>query len=63
MNNLMGKLQILKEDQVEVTIYILNGYQCKGTIIGYDQEFISIVNSLTGKENVILMNAISTIEC
>ncbi len=57
----MDKLEVYARTERKVTIYGLNGFQCKGTIVDYDRNFVSIMNERTGEEEIIMMHAISTI--
>lgn len=46
-------------DQRNVTIFLMNGYQLRGTVTGYDDG--AVVLTSDGKQQVIYKHAISTI--
>ena len=48
-----------KRDRVPVTMFLMNGFQMRGTITGFDA-FVVILDS-DGKQQVIYKHAISTI--
>ena len=48
-----------RQDRVPVTLFLMNGFQMRGTIIGYDP-FVVVLDS-DGKQQVIYKHAISTI--
>ena len=48
-----------KRDKVPVTMFLMNGFQMRGTITGFDA-FVVILDS-EGKQQVIYKHAISTI--
>ncbi len=48
-----------RRDQVPVTMFLMNGFQMRGTITGFDA-FVVILDS-EGKQQVIYKHAISTI--
>lgn len=48
-----------KRDKVPVTLFLMNGFQMRGSITGYDP-FVVILES-EGKQQVIYKHAISTI--
>ena len=58
--NLQGLfLNKLKKENIEVTIYLINGYQIKGYIKGFDSYIILIEND--EKQQMIYKHAISTL--
>ena len=48
-----------RQDRVPVTLFLLNGFQMRGTITGYDP-FVVVLDS-DGRQQVIYKHAISTI--
>ena len=53
---------ILKEvqrDKVPVTLFLMNGFQLRGTITGYDSFVVVLVSD--GKQQMIYKHAISTL--
>ena len=53
---------ILKEvcrDRVPVTMFLMNGFQLRGTITGYDSFVVMLVTD--GKQQMIYKHAISTL--
>ena len=53
---------ILKEacqDKVHVTLFLMNGFQLRGTITGYDNFVVVLVTD--GKQQMIYKHAISTL--
>ena len=48
-----------RQDRVPVTIFLMNGFQMRGTITGYDP-FVVVLDS-DGRQQVIYKHAISTI--
>lgn len=64
----MTKLQInlqdsflnqVRKESIPVTVYLVNGFQLKGTICSFDNFTISLESS--GKQQLIYKHAISTI--
>ena len=49
----------LKRDRVPVTMFLMNGFQLRGVIVGFDA-FVVVLDS-DGKQQVIYKHAISTI--
>ena len=49
-----------RKQNVPVTVFLVNGFQIRGTIAGFDA-FTVVVNS-DGKQNLIYKHAISTIQ-
>ena len=52
-------LNTLRKERTEVTVFLTNGYQIKGTVKGYDN-FVLMMDS-DGKQQMIYKHAISTI--
>ena len=53
---------ILKEvhrDKIPVTLFLMNGFQLRGTITGYDSFVVVLVSD--GKQQMIYKHAISTL--
>ena len=53
---------ILKEcrkDKVPVTLFLMNGFQIRGTVLGYDNFVLTLLSD--GKQNMIYKHAVSTI--
>lgn len=48
-----------RQDRMPVTMFLMNGFQMRGTIVGYDA-FVVILDS-EGRQQVIYKHAISTI--
>ena len=49
----------VRKDRVPVTLFLMNGFQMRGTITGYDP-FVVVLDS-DGRQQVIYKHAISTI--
>lgn len=52
-------LNTLRKDRIPVTIYLVNGFQLKGTVKGFDN-FTILIDS-EGKQTMIYKHAISSI--
>lgn len=52
-------LNTLRKERVECTVFLMNGYQIKGTIKGYDSFVIMIETE--GRQQVVYKHAVSTI--
>ena len=52
-------LSNLRKTRANVTLFLMNGFQIRGQITGYDS-FVVVVHS-EGKQNIIYKHAISTI--
>ena len=52
-------LKEVKRDKVPVTLFLMNGFQIKGVIRGYDS-FVILIES-DGRQQVIYKHAVSTI--
>lgn len=48
-----------RKDKVAVTIFLMNGYQFKGIVKGFDSYIVIL--DCEGKQNVVYKHAISTI--
>ncbi|MBR4622384.1 MAG: RNA chaperone Hfq [Ruminococcus sp.] len=48
-----------RKDRVAVTIFLMNGYQFKGIVKGFDSYIVIL--DCEGKQNVVYKHAISTI--
>lgn len=53
-------LNLLRKDNVPVSIFLVNGYQIKGVIKGFDN-FVILCDE-AGKNKMIYKHAVSTIE-
>ena len=54
---------ILKEvgkEKIPVTLFLMNGFQLRGTIVSFDQFAVLVLSD--GKQNLIYKHAISTIQ-
>lgn len=51
-------LNQIRKDAVQVTIYLVNGFQIRGTIKGFDN--FTIVIESEGKQQMVYKHAIST---
>ena len=49
----------IRQDRLPVTVFLMNGFQMRGTITGYDP-FVVVLDS-DGRQQVIYKHAISTI--
>jgi len=52
-------LDALLRENCTVTIFLMNGFQMRGAIAGYDQDTILVWSD--GKQNMIYKHAVSTI--
>jgi len=52
-------LQEVRREKVPVTLFLMNGFQLRGTIAGYDSFVVVLVSE--GKQQMIYKHAISTI--
>ena len=52
-------LNEVKTDKVPVTLFLMNGFQLRGTITGYDNFVVVLVTD--GKQQMIYKHAISTL--
>ena len=59
-NNLQEAiLQEVRRDRVPVTLFLMNGFQLRGVITGYDNFVVVLV--IDGKQQMIYKHAISTL--
>lgn len=54
-----GFLKKLQAEGVMLTVFLMNGFQIRGTICGYDPFTVVVMSE--GKQNMIYKHAISTI--
>ncbi len=60
LNNLQEAiLQEVRRDKIPVTLFLMNGFQLRGTITGYDNFVVVLVTD--GKQQMIYKHAISTL--
>lgn len=52
-------LNTLRKEKIDVTVFLMNGFQIKGIIRGYDS-FVILIES-DGRQQVIYKHAVSTI--
>ncbi len=52
-------LNSVRKEKIPVTVFLTNGFQTKGVVLGYDAYVI--VMDVGGKQNMIYKHAISTI--
>lgn len=52
-------LSRIRQQKVGVTMFLMNGYQMRGTIVGFDQFVVVLMSD--NKQQVIYKHAISTI--
>ena len=52
-------LKEVRRDKVPVTLFLMNGFQLRGTITGYDSFVVVLVTD--GRQQMIYKNAISTL--
>ena len=52
-------LSEVRRDKVPVTLFLMNGFQLRGTITGYDSFVVVLVSE--GKQQMIYKHAISTL--
>ena len=52
-------LNEVKQDRVPVTLFLMNGFQLRGTITGFDSFVVVLVTD--GKQQMIYKHAISTL--
>ena len=52
-------LKELRRDKVPVTLFLMNGFQLRGTVSGYDNFVVVLVTD--GKQQMIYKHAISTL--
>ena len=49
-----------RRDKTHLTLFLINGYQLRGTILSFDQFAVLLLSE--GKQNLIYKHAISTIQ-
>jgi len=49
-----------RKDRTQLTLFLMNGFQLRGTIISFDQFAVLVLSD--GKQNLIYKHAISTIQ-
>lgn len=49
-----------RKDKIPVTVFLMNGFQLRGTILSFDQFAVLILSE--GRQNLIYKHAISTIQ-
>ena len=52
-------LKEVRRDKIPVTLFLMNGFQLRGTITGYDSFVVVLVTE--GKQQMIYKHAISTL--
>ena len=52
-------LNEVRRDKVPVTLFLMNGFQLRGTIVGFDSFVVVLVSD--GKQQMIYKHAISTL--
>ena len=52
-------LEELRAGRTQVTVFLMNGFQLRGTVLGYDSFVIILIAD--GRQNMIYKHAISTI--
>ena len=52
-------LKEVRKDRVPVTLFLMNGFQLRGVIAGYDSFVVALVTD--GKQQMIYKHAISTL--
>ena len=54
-----ASLKEVRKDKIPVTLFLMNGFQLRGTITGYDSFVVVLVSD--GKQQMIYKHAISTL--
>ena len=49
-----------RKDHIPVTLFVMNGFQLRGTIMSFDQFAVLVLSE--GKQNLIYKHAISTVQ-
>jgi len=52
-------LQEVRRDKVPVTLFLMNGFQLRGTIVGFDSFVVVLLSE--GRQQMIYKHAISTL--
>ena len=50
-----------RKDKISVTVFLVNGFQFKGMVRGFDNFTINLVDT-EGRQNIVYTHAISTIQ-
>lgn len=50
-----------RKDKISVTVFLVNGFQFKGMVRGFDNFTINLVDT-EGRQNIVYKHAISTIQ-
>ena len=59
MNLQVAILKEVRRDKVPVTLFLMNGFQLRGTVSGYDNFVVVLVTD--GKQQMLYKHAISTL--
>ena len=59
MNLQEAILKEVRREQIPVTLFLMNGFQLRGTVTGYDNFVVVLVSD--GKQQMIYKHAISTL--
>jgi len=52
-------LEELRRGKIQATVFLMNGFQLRGVVLGYDSFVVTLVSD--GKQSMIYKHAISTI--
>ena len=52
-------LKEVRREKIPVTLFLMNGFQLRGTVVGYDNFVVVLVSD--GKQQMIYKHAISTL--
>jgi host factor-I protein len=52
-------LNQVRKDKISITIYLVNGFQLKGNVVGFDN--FTVILECEGKQELVYKHAISTI--
>ena len=52
-------LKAVRREQSQVTVFLMNGFQLRGVVTGYDN--YAVITQSEGRQNMIYKHAISTI--
>ena len=52
-------LEELRRSKAQVTVFLMNGFQLRGIVLGYDNFVLTLLSD--GKQNMIYKHAVSTI--
>lgn len=52
-------LNLVRKENIAVTIYLINGFQLKGNVRGFDN--FTVILEMEGKQQLVYKHAISTI--